>query len=326
MYPDESVTKAENELLSMVEESDPLPLAQDENDAVFYEAGGDGPWAFEETILDISDKPPEVLLQGDMEATEKEQRTRDSYGNLEARRKQEQHAQETKKQAKIITISCHNITELMSIYEDPQIPQHNLLVYFDEDSGTGDGVVCEMFSVFWDRFMMFNCEGSSQHTTSVSPVMQPQDYVTVGQILTYGFVICGSFPVQLARASLHQVLFGTVSNECLLDSFLMLLPEKEREAMLVGLNSTKPFPLKEMVDILDDFKETTMPLSANLRELLVKVATAKLITKPFLPLLKLTRDGGFLEWHDNRGVGCALQHVSPDPNESRPSFESAGPG
>ena len=36
MYPDESVTKAENKLLSMVEESDPLPLAQDENEVAFY--------------------------------------------------------------------------------------------------------------------------------------------------------------------------------------------------------------------------------------------------------------------------------------------------
>ena len=219
MYPDESVTKAENELLSMSEESDPLPLAQDENEVAFYEGGGDQLWAFEETILDISDKPPEVLLQSDVEATEKEQRTRDSYE--EARRKQEHHALETTKQAKIITISRHNITELMSIYEDPQIPQHNLLVYFGEDSGSGDGVVREMFSVFLDRFVMFNCEGSSQYTISVSTAMQPQDYVTVGRILTHGFVICGRFPVQLAQAS---PTFGTVSDECLLDSFLMLLP------------------------------------------------------------------------------------------------------
>ena len=44
----------------------------------------------------------------------------------------------------------------------------------------------------------------------------------------------------------------------------MMLPEKERETVLTGLNGTKPFPLEEIVDILDDFKETTKPSSDNL--------------------------------------------------------------
>ena len=101
---------------------------------------------------------------------------------------------------------------------------------------------------------------------SLQRSVQPQDYVTVGRILTHGFVLFGSFPVQLARASLHQALFGSVSHECLLDSFLMFLPEKEREAMCNGLNGAKPFPLEEIIDILDDFKETTRPSLDNVRK------------------------------------------------------------
>ena len=338
MYPDQSVTEADRELLSMFEESVPLPLAPDENEVAFYAGESEEPLAFEATLLDISNKPPEVLLEDDVEATEEEQqteegqRTLDSYASLEARRKQQQFQLEARKPEKIITISRHNITELMSIYEDQQISQHNLLVYFDEDSGSGDGVVREMFSVFWDRFVMLHCEGSSQFTISVTPAMQPQDYVTVGRIMTHGFVLCGSFPVQLARASLHQALFGTVSNECLLDSFLMLLPEKERETMLLGLNGTKPFPLEEIVDILDDFKETTMPSSANLRELLLKVATAEFVTKPFLPLLKL-REGMGDFWNGTTKeeldslydmccptptrVACHLSSVPGNPQEEK---------
>ena len=130
---------------------------------------------------------------------------------------------------KVITVSRHNIMELMKIYEDPQITGQNLVVYFDEDSGSGDGVLREMFSVFWDRFLMLNCDGSFQFAIAVNPAMQPHDYITLGRILTYGFILCGSFPVQLARASLHQAFFGSASDECLVDSFMNILPEKERE-------------------------------------------------------------------------------------------------
>ena len=86
-------------------------------------------------------------------------------------------------------------------------------------------------------------------------------------------------------ASLHQAIFGSVDDDCLLDSFLMLLPAKKQKTMLIALEGTEPFPSEEIMDILDDFKETTMPLSSNLRKLVLKVATAEFITKPFILLL-----------------------------------------
>ena len=70
----------------------------------------------------------------------------------------------------------------------------------------------------------------------------------------------------------------------------MLLPEKERQTMLICLERTEPFPSGEIMDILDDSKEITMPLSSNLCKLLLKVATAEFITNHLLPLLKL-REG-----------------------------------
>ena len=290
LYPEESVAVADRELLSMLEESFPLPLALDENEVTFFEGESDKPkTSADATLLDVSPKPPEVLLESDDETQTTEIITHDSYASLQERRKQEHNALE-KNHEKIVTISRHKITESMSVYEDPEVSKQKLVVLFDEDSGSGDGVVREMFSLFWERFVLLNCEGSSQFTISVSPAMRLDDYATVGRILIHGFLLCGSFPVQLARASLHHAIFRSVDDDCLLDSFLLLLPEKERETMLIGLNRTKPFPSEEIMDILDDFKETTMPLPSNLRKLLLKVATAELITKPFLPLLKL-REG-----------------------------------
>ena len=77
--------------------------------------------------------------------------------------------------------------------------------------------------------------------------MQPEDYVPVAQVLTQSYIQCGSFPVQLARASLHQATVGSVSEDCLLDSFIKLLPVKERDTFRNGLNGTGLFPLEEIM-------------------------------------------------------------------------------
>ena len=175
-------------------------------------------------------------------------------------------------------------------------------------------MVRKIFSLFWGCFVLLNCEGSFQFVISVSPAMRPNDYATVGHILAHGFLLCGSFPVQLARASLHQAIFGLFDDNCLLDSFLMLLPKKEWEKILIGLEGTKPFSSEKITYILHDFKETTMPLSSNLRKLLLKVGTAEFITKPFPPLLELPSI-------DKRGVGLTLPNALSYPRESCRSTE-----
>jgi len=131
----------------MLEESFPLPLALDENEVTFFEGESDKPkTSADATILDVSPKPPEVLLESDDEMQTTEIITHDSYTSLEERHKQEHNALE-KHHEKIITISQHNITELMSIYEDPEVSKQKLVVLFDEDSGSGDGVVREMLPI-----------------------------------------------------------------------------------------------------------------------------------------------------------------------------------
>ena len=296
IYPDENVTVADKAALFMVEKDSEVPLSRDETEVTFF--NGDDKREADETVLDeqdealmaISDQPPEILLEEDVETT-KEGTSVDGYSSLEQRRRDSEAELVSQLPEKFITVSRHNVVkELLEIYQDPQVCEHKLVAFFEEDSGSGDGVLREIYSIFWAEFLTQSCEGSSQFALSITPAMQAQDYVTLGRILTHGFIQCGSFPVQLARASIHQAMFGTVSDECLLDSFVRLLPEKERETLLTGLHGSGSFPVEEIMDILDDFKESTMPTSANLRTLLIKIAKSEFVTKPYLPLLKL-REG-----------------------------------
>ena len=306
IYPDESVTVADKEVLTMTEEESAIPLSRDETEITFYSGESDSetnktlPFS-EATIMEVGDKPPEVLLEDDdgVEGTTEDEDTLQGFKTLEERRKAHAQKSELLKE-ELITVSRHNVLkELLAIYQDPQISQKKLVAFLDEDSGSGDGVLREIYSIFWSNFVTQNCEGSSQFAISVTPAMQPQDYVFVGRILTHSYIQCGRFPVQLARASLHQAIFDSVSDEILLDSFLMLLPVKERDSVLSGLNGTGRFPLEEILDILDDFKESTMPTPENFRSLLIKVAKSELVTKPYLPLLKL-REGMGEFWNGLR--------------------------
>lgn len=109
------------------------------------------------------------------------------------------------------------------------------------------------------------------------------------------FLQCGSFPVQLAKACLYQALFGDVDDECLLESFLHILPGAAADTLSSVICDKKPLLLDEVLDILDDYKEHTLPTADNLKSLIVKTARAELVTKPFSPLLKI-REGTGLFW------------------------------
>ena len=137
----------------MLEERFPLPLALDENEITFFEGESAEPkTSADATLLDISTKPPEVLLASDEETQTTAISTHDSYASLEERRMQELSALEKHKEETVI-ISRHNITELMRVYEDPEVSKQKLVVLFDEDSGSGSRNVLPVFMHFLSNKM-----------------------------------------------------------------------------------------------------------------------------------------------------------------------------
>ena len=65
----------------------------------------------------------------------------------------------------------------------------------------------------------------------LSAAFSPDDYVVLGRIITHQFLLTDTFSVQLSEAAVQQAVVGTVTEECLISSFLMLLPEKERNVV-----------------------------------------------------------------------------------------------
>ena len=78
-----------------------------------------------------------------------------------------------------------------------------------------------------------------------------------------------------------------MSEECLIQSFLKLLLEKERGILQKALLGVQPFPTEDVIEILCDYGITAVPNTSNI---LLQVSETQLISKPFMCITKL-REG-----------------------------------
>ena len=96
------------------------------------------------------------------------------------------------------------------------------------------------------------------------------------------------------------MLCEKVAEDCLLDSFLHLFPPNQRDIFNGALQGKQPFPVDEVIDVLDDFNAKTRLSAENVRAVSLTTATNELVEKPFLALLKI-----------KQGMGTFWDDVSP---------------
>ena len=153
-----------------------------------------------------------------------------------------------------------------------------------------------MFSTFWDCFwdcfLARFCEGNTQFVFVPRPSLTDEDYVAVGRIITHQFVLTGTFPVQVAEAQIVQAMFGQVSEDCLVSSFLQLLPERERQILCEAQEKDGPFPTDAIVDILSEYNVTSIPTAKSLPQIIKQVSRSEVIHKPFFLLEKIRQGMG----------------------------------
>ena len=160
-------------------------------------------------------------------------------------------------------------------------------MHFKNEDAVGDSVTREVYSVFWNSFVTTFCEGSSHYIFSISAALSPDDYVVLGRIITHPFLLTGTFPVQLSEAAVQQAVVGRVTEECLISSFLTLLPEKERNVVQCALSPEEPFPISELIEIFSDYGVQRCAMKENVKKILIQVSTTEMILKPFFRLHKL---------------------------------------
>ncbi|CAH3159196.1 unnamed protein product, partial [Porites lobata] len=203
-------------------------------------------------------------------------------------------------------VSRHNcVNNMLTLFRQQSVADSKLCLLFKGEHAVGSGVLREVYSVFWDSFVSSYCEGSSHFTFSVTAAMSQDDFVAVGRILTHQFIKTGTLPLQIVEAIIQQAVTGRVSEECSVQSLLMLLHEKQREILQQALLGVKPFPTEDVIDILADYGITAIPCTSNMKQLILQVSETELISKPFMCITKL-REGMGSFWD---GVNAEEMHA-----------------
>ena len=94
----------------------------------------------------------------------------------------------------------------------------------------------------------------------------------------------GTIPLQLAEALMQQAVVGKVSHDCLVQSFFMLLHEKERDIIQQAFLGTDPFPTEDLIDSSSQSRKH-------------QADNTELITKQFVCIMKL-KEGMGTFWND----------------------------
>ena len=159
-----------------------------------------------------------------------------------------------------IIVNKENIVhDLISVYKDPSIREKNVSAVIEGAEATGDGVLRDVYSLFWATFLS-QSDGDSEHTIPVLPDLNQEDFVSIGRILTHQYVLCGVFPVKVSQASLQHTMLGNVTDECKIESFLRLLQPREREYLSISLAGDGCFPTEEMIDLFGDYNIRQLPV------------------------------------------------------------------
>lgn len=89
-----------------------------------------------------------------------------------------------------------------------------------------------------------------------------------------------------------HLLFGEVSDECLIKSFLNLLPERECQILCQAQEKDGPFPTDAVVDTLCEYNEVSLPIANSLPQIIAQLSQSEMIHKPFFLLGKIRQGMG----------------------------------
>lgn len=171
---------------------------------------------------------------------------------------------------------------------------------FADEDADGDGVTCDVFSCFWDEFFSKYCEGCGECVPLLTMQLNEEDYKAIGKIITHMFLSCQIFPVRLSEALVQYCLFGVVSDDCLISSFLNLLSTNDRYVLQTNLeDQSSNLNIEQLIDVFADYNITTLPTKENLMSIILDAARLTLVSKPLFFITNL-----------KKGMGCFWDTVT----------------
>ena len=162
------------------------------------------------------------------------------------------------------------------------LSEYPLKVGFVGEPALDAGGVCrDMFSCFWESTYLKHFDGERL----LVPVCRPGDdlssLLTLGTIISHGFLVSGFLPIRVAFPVLASVLFGsnvTISDSTILESFVDCIAVHESSLLRQGLAKPKAeeaFSVElrsQLVAIFSRFDCMDVPTKDNIHQLVLNVA------------------------------------------------------
>ena len=105
------------------------------------------------------------------------------------------------------------VQDMLQLYKDKGVAEGLLNVNFcNEPALDMDGVKREAFTLFWEKVMLLYFDGTTTYVLPISPSIDESVYVTLGRILSHGFVMVGVFPTMI-----NEVFFSILEMKYILE-------------------------------------------------------------------------------------------------------------
>ena len=111
--------------------------------------------------------------------------------------------------------------------KDRNLLSYQIEVLLEDESGIGDGVAREFYSIFIERLLQVAYEGREEFSPIILAEFGEEEYDIVGKILYHFFVNFGLFPVQFCEISLQNAFIGQYSENVLIGSFLRFISRSD---------------------------------------------------------------------------------------------------
>ena len=120
----------------------------------------------------------------------------------------------------------HN--DILELYNENKKSRH-FVIYFENEEAVWEGVTCDAYKLFYEHMFQSFFEGENEKISL--PTASPEFLRKIGFIVANTFIHYEVFTIRLCKASLINILFGTVNSGDFLSSYVNYLPNKERSIL-----------------------------------------------------------------------------------------------
>ncbi|CAB3997093.1 Hypothetical predicted protein [Paramuricea clavata] len=228
-----------------------------------------------------SNNPPQILMEGDEDVNEEDTRAAQLLQSLEQRR---QEAFQMFLDEKHVIFSKTNLVQqLLDLYADDGLSGYKMRVTIDEYD-----TLVMVFCV-----SSLPCSGSNffqrmaeHYTLALQSLYSDSVYEALGRLMENQFLMCGTLPLKLVEALLHQLVAARVDENCPERSLLSMMTTRERR-VINDANYGRNFCTARILEILAAYGVQTFPHPDNIKAIVVEVARAQLVRKPFYALTRM---------------------------------------